>query len=63
MKAEAPQTAEQMVSYAWYRDHLLYFQKEAFGDYMLEESPGRTAEYILRFAKHGTLGKDCSAIF
>ena len=47
----------------WYQASLPELQKEAFGDYMLEGSPQKTAEYIMRFVKDGTLGKDCSAIY
>lgn len=47
----------------WYQANLPELQKEAFGDYMLEGSPQKTAEYIMRFVKDGTLGKDCSAIY
>lgn len=47
----------------WYHKNLLSLQKEAFGDYMLEGAAEKTAEYIMRFAREGTLGKDCSAVY
>lgn len=47
----------------WYHANLLQLQKDVFGDYMLENSPQKTAEYIMRFVKDGTLGKDCSAVY
>lgn len=47
---------------AWYRQNLPLLQKGAFGDYFLEEAAEKTAEYILRFAKVGTLGKDGLAL-
>ena len=47
----------------WYQSILPELQKEAFGDYVLEGAPQKTADYIMRFVKDGTLGKDCSAIY
>ena len=47
----------------WYHKILPHLQKEAFGNYMLEGSANKTVKYIKQFAKDGTLGNDCSAIF
>lgn len=47
----------------WYRKILPSIQKEILGDYMLEGAAEKTAEYIMRFAREGTLGKDCSAVY
>lgn len=47
----------------WYHSILPDLQKEAFGDYVLEGAPQKTAEYIMRFVNEGTLGKDCSAVY
>lgn len=47
----------------WYHKNLPELQREAFGDYMLEESPQKTVEYIKCFFRDGTLGRDCSAIY
>lgn len=46
----------------WYHTNLPRIQRETFGDYLLEGAPEKTAEYILRFAKDGTLGDDCAAV-
>lgn len=47
----------------WYQSNLPSLQKEAFGDYLLEGAPQKTADYIMRFVKEGTLGKDCTSVF
>lgn len=48
---------------SWYKKHLPDLQKKAFGDYLIEDAPLKTAEYIIRFASEGTLGRDCSDIY
>lgn len=47
----------------WYQTVLPSLQKEAFGDYLLEGAPQKTANYIMRFIEEGTLGKDCAAVY
>ena len=47
----------------WYQSVLPSLQKEAFGDYLLEGAPQKTANYIMRFIEEGTLGKDCAAVY
>lgn len=50
----------------WYQKILPELRREAFGDYARPEGGGAArlaAEYIMRFACKGTLGKDCDAIY
>lgn len=47
----------------WYHAILPSLQKEAFGDYLLDDAPQKTADYIMQFVKEGTLGKDCSSVY
>lgn len=64
INAETFKNAIQGTEYInWYHSILPSLQKEAFGDYQLEGAPQKTADYIMRFVKEGTVGKDCAAIF
>lgn len=44
-------------------EHLPILQQNAFGNYIRDNAPQRTAELILRFVNNRTFGKDCAAIF
>lgn len=63
-KADSFKNAIQGTEYReWYQSVLPSLQKEAFGDYLLDGAPQKTADYIMRFVKEGTLGKDCTAVY
>lgn len=46
----------------WFQENIDNIQKEVFLDYHLDGAVELTAEYIMRFASEGSLGKDCAGL-